>query len=138
MRVTVGRELFCVVGFMQQGGAIAMKKPIKPDSYVEFSVAFYLCSMPKATKKVHAVSRLLRAAFTPSYERNTSMIFHNNLLVVLVEHYLKLNPHTPVAKKVADEVVFRRLQGEGVDFFKSDLTDPLSDFWCASFGKYEF
>ena len=23
-------------------------------------------------------------------------------------------------------------------FFKSDLTDPPSDFWCASFGKYQF
>ena len=26
------------------------------------------------------------------------------------------NPHTPVAQKVADEVVFRRFQGEGVEF----------------------
>ena len=23
-------------------------------------------------------------------------------------------------------------------FLKSDLTDPPSDFWCASFGKYQF
>ena len=30
----------------------------------------------------------------------------------------KSNPHTPVAEKIADEVVFRRLQGEGVEFFK--------------------
>ena len=29
-----------------------------------------------------------------------------------------LNPHTPVAQKVADEVVLRRFQGEGVEFFK--------------------
>ena len=35
-----------------------------------------------------------------------------------------LNPDTPVAQKVADEVVFRRLQSEGVEFFISDLTDP--------------
>ena len=27
------------------------------------------------------------------------------------------NPQAPVAKKVADEVVFRRFQGEGVEFF---------------------
>ena len=27
------------------------------------------------------------------------------------------NPHTPVAQKIADEVVFRRFQGEGVEFF---------------------
>ena len=29
----------------------------------------------------------------------------------------KINPHTPVAQKVADEVVFRRFQGEGVEVF---------------------
>ena len=28
-----------------------------------------------------------------------------------------LNSHTPVAQKVADEVVFRRFKGEGVEFF---------------------
>ena len=40
-----------------------------------------------------------------------------------------INPHTPVAQKVADEVVFRRFQGEDVEFFfKSDLTDPPQIF----------
>ena len=40
---------------------------------------------------------------------------------------MKVNPHTPVAQKVAYEVVFRLFQGEGAEFFfKSDLTDvPL-------------
>ena len=28
------------------------------------------------------------------------------------------NPHTPVAQKVTDEVVFRRFKGEEVEFFK--------------------
>ena len=28
-----------------------------------------------------------------------------------------INHHTPIAQKVADEVVFRRFQGEGVEFF---------------------
>ena len=37
-------------------------------------------------------------------------------------------PSGAVAHKIADEVVFRHFQGEGVDFFKSDLTDPPSDF----------
>ena len=42
---------------------------------------------------------------------------------------MNLNPQAPVAQKVADEVVFRRFRGEGVEFFiKLDLTDPLSDF----------
>ena len=36
-----------------------------------------------------------------------------------------INPHTLVSQKVADEVVFRRFEGKGVEFFKSDLTDPL-------------
>ena len=27
-----------------------------------------------------------------------------------------LNPQAPVAQKIADEVVFRRFQGEGVEF----------------------
>ena len=39
-----------------------------------------------------------------------------------------LNPHTSIAQKVTDEVVFRRFQDEGVDFFKSDLTDLFSIF----------
>ena len=30
----------------------------------------------------------------------------------------RLNPQAPVAQKTADEVVFRRVQGEGVEFFK--------------------
>ena len=35
-----------------------------------------------------------------------------------------VSPHTPVAQKVSDEVVFRRFKGEGVEFFlKLDLTD---------------
>ena len=36
-----------------------------------------------------------------------------------------VNPHTPVAQKVADELAFGRFQGERGKFFKSDLTDPL-------------
>ena len=30
----------------------------------------------------------------------------------------EINPQAPVAQKVADEVVFRRFRGEGVEFFK--------------------
>ena len=56
-----------------------------------------------------------------------------NLRVYLVEREQTVNPHTPVAQKVADELVFRRFQGEGVEFFfKSDLVgpghEPPSDF----------
>ena len=31
--------------------------------------------------------------------------------------FMLINPHTPVAQKIADEVVFRRFQGEGLEFF---------------------
>ena len=34
-----------------------------------------------------------------------------------VENML-FNPYTPVAQKIADEVVFRRFHGEGVELFK--------------------
>ena len=30
---------------------------------------------------------------------------------------VSFNPHSPIAQKVADEMVFRRFQGEEVDFF---------------------
>ena len=40
-----------------------------------------------------------------------------------------INPQAPVTQKTADEVVFRRFQGEGVKFFfKLDLTDPPQIF----------
>ena len=44
------------------------------------------------------------------YKENDSTNFTNH-------RHKGLNPHTPVAQKVADEVVFRRFQGEGVEFF---------------------
>ena len=34
-----------------------------------------------------------------------------------VESEFSVNPQAPVARKIADEVVFRRFQGEGVKFF---------------------
>ena len=36
---------------------------------------------------------------------------------LIFEKVLIINPQTPVAQKIADEVVFRRSQGEGVEFF---------------------
>ena len=42
--------------------------------------------------------------------------------------YSFFNPQAPVTQKTADEVVFRRFQGERVEFFKSDLTDPSQVF----------
>ena len=45
----------------------------------------------------------------------------------MLTKYIKAQ--APVAQKVADEVGFRRFQGEEVEFFfKSDLTDPPQTF----------
>ena len=41
---------------------------------------------------------------------------------------MQINPHTPVAQKVAVEVIFRHFRGEGVEFFTSDLTVPPQIF----------
>ena len=38
-----------------------------------------------------------------------------------------INPQAPVAQKIADEVVFRRFQGEGVEFLNRTSLTP-SDF----------
>ena len=40
----------------------------------------------------------------------------------------QFNPQALVAQKIADEVIFRRFQGEGVEFFLSDLIDPPQIF----------
>ena len=50
----------------------------------------------------------------------------------------EINPHTPIAQKVVDEMVFRRFQGKGVEFFLIGPHWPPSDFLCGSFGKYQF
>ena len=39
----------------------------------------------------------------------------------------KINPPAPVAQKIADEVVFRRFQGEEVEFFLN-RTSLATDF----------
>ena len=48
-----------------------------------------------------------------------------NLKTYSKNSFNAFNPHTPVAQKVANKVVFRRFQ---VEFFKSDLTGPLQIF----------
>ena len=40
--------------------------------------------------------------------------------------YIDIDPHTPIAQKVADEVVFRRFQG--VEFFLNRTSLNPSDF----------
>ena len=39
-----------------------------------------------------------------------------------------LSPQAPVARKIADEVVFDISKVKESSFLKSDLTDPPSDF----------
>ena len=42
----------------------------------------------------------------------------NQVNINICRIFLHINPQAPVAQKVADEVVFRRFRGEGVEFFK--------------------
>ena len=53
--------------------------------------------------------------------RSSRTTFFLNFLNGLSGDHLQvwqlINPHTPVAQKSTDEVVFRRFQGEGVEFF---------------------
>ena len=43
---------------------------------------------------------------------------YSTVIMAPGERIKVFNPQAPVAQKVADEVVFRRFQGEGVEFFK--------------------
>ena len=45
-------------------------------------------------------------------------IFQAEIRASEINRILNLNPQAPVAQKTADELVFRRFQGEGVEFFK--------------------
>ena len=58
--------------------------------------------------------------------------------IVLKANSCFFRPQAPVAQKIADEVGFRHFQGEGVEFFQIGPLWPPSDFWCASFEKYQF
>ena len=44
------------------------------------------------------------------------MVAHKRLSFSNLLAFLDLKPHTPVAQKVANEVFFRRFQGEEVEF----------------------
>ena len=47
----------------------------------------------------------------------TQVTYLSPLTQVQTSHKIMLNPQAPVAQKIADEVVFRHFQGEGVEFF---------------------
>ena len=49
--------------------------------------------------------------------------------------YSSINPQAPAAQKVADEVVFRRFQGEGVEFFFRWTSLTSWNFRCVFFCK---
>ena len=44
-------------------------------------------------------------------------MFDLKLVWCLTNYEDDFNPQAPVAQKIADEVVLRRFQGEGVEFF---------------------
>ena len=53
----------------------------------------------------HRASDLIRTCYITKFIKKEKKRFDN------------FNPHKPVAQKAADEGVFRRFQGEGVEFF---------------------
>ena len=58
------------------------------------------------------------------------MILSENVSEIkFAQIFILLNPQAPIAQKIADEVVFRRFQGEGLEFFlnRTSLT-PLRFF----------
>ena len=63
-------------------------------------------------------------------------IFWEETFLLMSEN--RVNPHTSVAQKVADEVVFRCFQGVGVKFFLNRIILTPSDFWYVFVGKYQF
>ena len=52
--------------------------------------------------------------------------FRFSTRIISTYSIILVNPHTPVAQKVSKEVVFRRFQGEGVEFFlnRSPIIGP--------------
>ena len=62
-----------------------------------------------------------------------SVMFNLHMCAILTSWSQLIDSQAPVAQKIADEMVFRRFQGEEVEFFKSDLTDPpqflMRIFW---------
>ena len=67
---------------------------------------------------------MLRPCFN-SAEKN----FSNEQEIFL--RIMHINPQAPVAQKIADELVFRRFQGEGVEFFKIGPHLPPIKFFGA-------
>ena len=53
---------------------------------------------------------------------------HLTDITTLSERLININPLAPVAQKIADELVFRHFQGEGVEFFLNQTSLTPSDF----------
>ena len=70
---------------------------------------------------------ILLNPFVPDAHFGTAVTVFSPFLEKAFEFSYFANPQAPVAQKIADEVIFRRFQGEGV-FFKSDLTDTPQIF----------
>ena len=72
---------------------------------------FYKNSLETYKKSSNILSKALKSTFY-NFRKNQNQTSKNWISVIL-----GVNPQAPVAQKVADEVVFRRFGGKGVDFF---------------------
>ena len=78
------------------------------------NLALMLHFLPRLKRKIE----LCREEYE-QIGRNDPLFIKTNRLWIEKNHraYLILDPQAPVAQKIADEVVFRSFQGEGVEFF---------------------
>ena len=58
--------------------------------------------------------------------------------MIFLDPFSNLSLRRPLRRKLRMRWFFDISKVKESSFFKSDLTDLPSDFWCASFGKYRF
>ena len=70
----------------------------------------------------------LERFFLAKIFNNAALLFQKWVDFYYSENKLKFTLRRPLRKKIADEVVFRRFQGEGVEFFKIGPHQPPQFF----------
>ena len=92
--------------------------------HIDYRGPFLLCRHISQVKILNSCAGAC-SPWRPQAVKSIYIKFISEFLVIIldlaqVRQFLKtwLNPHAPVAQKIADEAVFRRFQGEEVEFFK--------------------
>ena len=88
------------------------------------------------TFDIHRCYRKTRIILNKFYNQETMRFIRSFYNIFL--YYKTLSLRRPLRKKLRMRWFFDVSEVKESSFLKSDLTDPPSDFWCASFGKYQF